>query len=502
MTVTFSSQDLAQIEGMGKEESAVRQQIEIFAKGIPATALTRACTVNDGIVQLNESQLQELSQTFDGAKAEGRVTKFVPASGAASRMFKALHGAREQLHNGETPEGAAIDQFKAELDNFAFIGEVREHLEAQGKSTDDLKAVLDVLLGEEAMGYGNKPKGLLRFHSYDGFVRTPVEEHLSEALAYATDSHGVGRIHFTVSPEHMDGFKSHVAEAMPAFEKLGLKAEITYSIQKKSTDTIAVTPENEPFRVDDDKLFFRPGGHGALISNVDDLKGDILFIKNIDNVVPDHLKEPTITYKKALGGLLVQIQNQIFTYLRRLDEGPADDALVDEILSFAVQNMGLSLNTSALGTDASGRGEALHRLLNRPVRICGMVKNEGEPGGGPFWVDGRDGMAIQIVESSQIDTGNEEQAAILSGATHFNPVDLVCGVRDYHGNAFDLSQFIDHDACFLSEKSLHGRPLKALELPGLWNGAMAYWNTCFVEVPLETFNPVKTVNDLLRDQHQ
>ena len=505
----FSQEDFAQIEKKGHKFELIRQQLAMFEKGVPFLQLNRACTVGDGIVQVPPSQHETLCALADEAQSAGRATKFVPASGAASRMFKALHAAKETLEAGKPVEDGAFRTFIDNLHRFAFYPELSERLAELGVTlSQPVEAahhlpVLQALLDDDAMNYGNLPKGLLQFHKEGDRVRTSVEEHFVEASAYGVDAEGTARLHFTVSPEHFEAFQDLVDEKRDDYERDGLKLEIGYSFQKPATDTIAVDMENLPFREESGQLLFRPGGHGALIENLNDLDGDILFIKNIDNVVPDRLKDTTILYKKILAGHLMRVQRALFAHLNWLDENELNPQKRDELFDFAAVELGFIAPEAARGLDDKEAHDYLHRLLNRPLRVCGMVKNEGEPGGGPFWVTGKDGaQSVQIVESSQIDHHDAEQAGILSSSTHFNPVDLVCAVRDYRDNRFNLPDYVDDDACFISEKSKSGKSLKALELPGLWNGAMASWNTVFVEVPLITFNPVKTVNDLLRDAHQ
>jgi len=352
------------------------------------------------------------------------------------------------------------------------------------------------MLKAEGLNYGQLPKGLLLFHKYPEGARTPMEEHLVEGALYAA-SNGEAHVHFTVSHEHMELFKQKVAEKADSFaKKYGIKYDITFSEQKPSTDTVAANPDNTPFRNDDGSLLFRPGGHGALIENLNEIDADVIFIKNIDNVVPDRLKPETVEWKQVIAGVLVTLQKQAFEYLKVLDAGATEEQL-KEIAKFV---------SECLCTDAKDRkvdASYLREKLNRPMRVCGVVKNVGEPGGGPFLTYNQDGtVSLQILESSQIDTNNEAYMKMFTQGTHFNPVDLVCAVKDYKGQPFDLPQFVDKTTGFISSKSKAGKELKALELPGLWNGAMSNWSTVFVEVPLGTFNPVKTVNDLLRDQHQ
>jgi hypothetical protein len=433
-------------------------------------------------------------------------------------MFKHLFSFREESGEekkkplegfGEKDFNSTYHFFK-NLDKFAFFQDLSESMEATGKSISraiedrDYDLILDHLLSLPGLNYGNLPKGMIKFHQYPGFSRTALGEHLVEGANYCKDAGGVVRIHFTVSPEHMEGFKALVDEVVPYYsEKFNVTYDISFSIQKPSTDTLAVDMSNEPFREEDGSLLFRPGGHGALIENLNDIDSDIIFIKNIDNVVPDHLKEETYRYKKVLGGLLLDVIEKINEYLAELENPNINNGRVYEIEKYCSSELSLQFPADFNNYSHDDKRETLQYMLNRPVRICGMVKNEGEPGGGPFWVRNSKGeVSLQIVESSQINKDDEQQAEILAGATHFNPVDLVCSVRDYKGQKFDLRKFVDPETGFISIKSKNGKQLKAQELPGLWNGAMANWITLFVETPIITFNPVKTVNDLLRPQHQ
>ena len=378
----------------------------------------------------------------------------------------------------------------------------------EGKSVDELmkdedyKLIVDTLLNIRGLNYGQLPKGLLSFHKYDDGVRTPIEEHLVEAALYAA-SNKQAYVHFTISHEHLELFKQKVTEKIAQYEaKYDVKLNVSYSEQKPSTDTIAVNPDNSPFRNDDGSLLFRPGGHGALIENLNDLEADIVFIKNIDNVVPDRLKKETIDWKMVIAGKLVELQKQTFDYLHLLDKGDYTRAELEEILSFLQHNL-FCESSEANTLDDNALAQYLYDKLNRPMRVCGMVKNVGEPGGGPFLAYNHDGtISLQILESSQIDKSNKDYVKMFTDGTHFNPVDIVCAIKNYKGEPFDLTKHVDKSTGFISSKSKNGRELKALELPGLWNGAMSDWNTIFVEVPLITFNPVKTVNDLLREQHQ
>ena len=504
----FTPEDRKQLSQKGISEQQIENQLRQFREGFPYLHLRAAASIGNGILSPSDSESQAFVEAWEMYKAEGHhITKFVPASGAASRMFKNLF----EFRDGEqdAPQSDFIRTFFERLHDFAFFpalddacvvvyGEPADALVEAGRFRDVVSALLD----DEGLGYGQLPKGLLQFHAYKDCARTPLEEHLVEAALYAT-SDGKADVHFTVSTEHRELFEELVERVLPEYEKLfGVHYHISFSEQKPSTDTLAATLDNEPFRTDDGRLLFRPGGHGALIQNLSELESDIIFIKNIDNVVPDRLKPATTLWKKVIAGVLVTLQRQAFSYLRRLDEGNVGRAELDEMCQFLRRE----LCTEVPGISELSEAElieTLRRKFNRPMRVCGMVRNVGEPGGGPFLAFNPDGsVSPQILESSQIDTHNPTYMAMFQGGTHFNPVDLVCATRDYQGNHFDLPRYVDPATGFISSKSKNGRELKALELPGLWNGAMSDWSTIFVEVPLETFNPVKTVNDLLRPQHQ
>jgi len=438
---------------------------------------------------------------------DASILKFVPASGAASRMFKDLFEFLESDKN--EPGNKFEEKFFGEIRKFAFYEELNAVcIKNEGKSIDELiaakqnKSIVANLLSDKGLNYGALPKGLLRFHSYSTEKRTPTQEHLVEGALYASNKSNVVNIHFTVSKEHRALFEKHLNESLSSFEtKFGVKYNVSFSEQKPSTDTIAADENNEPFR-DKGELVFRPGGHGALIENLNDLNGDIIFIKNIDNVVPDSLKPETVTYKKVIAGLLVQLQKQSFTYLKELESGTVSADKLAEISTFCETKLN-NLHDNIASLSEAELKAYLTAKLNRPIRVCGMVKNVGEPGGGPFMSVNSDGtVSPQILESSQIDMNNPADKAKMMGSTHFNPVDLVCGVKNYKGEKFNLVKYVDKNTGFISLKSKSGKELKALELPGLWNGAMSDWNTIFVEVPIATFNPVKTVNDLLRPEHQ
>lgn len=505
----FNKADLAHITAHGHTLETVLAQLEIFNRGVPFTHLQRPCTTGDGITVLQQSDMDRLGRLYTEAMAAGRVTKFVPASGAATRMFHALLAVYEQQGAVDSTIQRDFVHFKRNLARFAFYDDLQallgkhghqaETLLAQGRDTE----LLGYLLTAQGLNYAHLPKALLQFHRYADHRRTPLEEHLVEAAAYAQDAQQVARLHLTVSPVHMAAVQAHIAAVRQRYERHGVRYEITLSTQSPATDTVAVDLEHAPFRDEQGQILFRPGGHGALLGNLEALAADIVFIKNIDNVLPDHLKETTYRYKRALGGHLVALQQQIFSYLEALAAGTVDAALLREIWAFAQQQLSLTVPPEAFHAPQPEQVRVLFDRLNRPLRICGMVPHAGEPGGGPFWVQHPDGStSLQIVEASQVDVASPEQRAIFAASTHFNPVDIVCGLRDYRGQPFALKQFVDPATSFISHKTYAGRPLKALELPGLWNGAMAHWNTVFVEVPLSTFSPVKTVLDLLRPEHQ
>lgn len=507
----FSTNDKKQIESRGSKLSTILEQIENFKKGFPYLHIEHAAGIGNGIIRLDENELEKAVAFYEEKVAAGtQPLKFIPASGAASRMFKALFEALEQLNNGKDEaevlaENKAAKQYVEEFSNFAFAGEIAEIATKRGISLT-AKNKIGLLLNENGLNYGSLPKGLLKFHKYEKCERSPFEEHLVEGGLYGAGKTGKAVLHFTVSPEHQPGFEELFGKVKTKYEEeLGIAFDVSFSQQKPSTDTIAVDLENEPFRENDGSLLFRPAGHGALIENLNDLSTDIIFIKNIDNVVPDHLKEPTTVYKKALAGLLLKIQENLFFYQKELNE-KHPVALDSAFLAAASNFLENTLNTKPATNQYYTEKEELYHYLkekfNRPLRVCGMVKNEGEPGGGPFWARNSDGtISLQVVESSQIDPQSVQQQGIVKQASHFNPVDLVCAIKNYKGEKFDLTKFTDPATGFISIKSKDGKELKAQELPGLWNGAMSNWNTLFVEVPIETFNPVKTVNDLLREQH-
>lgn len=474
----FSTPDTEQIKTHGLTPEIVAQQLADFVCGFPYANITRPATVGDGITELSDPDIARYAEKYTAAQATKKIVKFVPASGAATRMFRDLF---EFLNTGTMND--VTRRVLDNLDKFAFWDDLRQFLPDTPTDRDKIACMLT----NAGLDYGNLPKGLIAFHKYDTYSRTALEEHLVEGAQYAA-ANGTVHIHFTVSPEHLAGFRALLARAVPEYSaRYGVKYDITMSNQSTSTDTIAVNPDNTPFRTDDGRLLFRPAGHGALIENLNNIDADIVFIKNIDNVTTDELRGDTIKYKHVLAGLLLSLQARAFEYLNNF---VAYD--LNEIRTFIKNDL-------CVRTSDDAPAEMLRQILNRPIRVCGMIKNIGAPGGGPFWVRDEHGTeSLQIVESSQIAPDARD---IMNASSHFNPVDLVCGTRDAHGKPFDLTAFVDHKAGFISEKSYGGHALRAMERPGLWNGAMAHWNTVFVAVPASTFTPVKVVTDLLSSLH-
>lgn len=506
----LTQEDKALLAKKGISEEQIAAQLACFEKGFPFLKLEAAASIGNGIVATTDSEQDAYIKAWEAYKNEGGhvVTKFVPASGAASRMFKNLFEFLGADYDEPTTDFEK--KFFSQIEHFAFYADLNEACRKNaGKDIPgllagkDYKAVVANLLEAAGLNYGALPKGLLKFHKYEDGARTPLEEHLVEGALYAAGADGKVNVHFTVSPEHRSLFEQLVGEKAAKYaEKYGVEYHVSFSEQKPSTDTIAADMDNRPFRDDKGHLVFRPGGHGALIENLNDLDSDIVFVKNIDNVVPDRLKADTVTYKQVLAGVLVTLQKKAFDYLRLIDSGQYTHEQIEEMIRFVQQELYCRKHDIKDLED----GDLILYLkskLNRPMRVCGMVKNVGEPGGGPFLAYNADGtVSLQILESSQIDMKDPEKKAMFEKGTHFNPVDLVCAIRDYQGRKFDLLRYVDPATGFISYKSKNGKDLKALELPGLWNGSMSDWNTVFVEVPLSTFNPVKTVNDLLREQHQ
>lgn len=496
----FRKEDIEQIEQRGSSVQTVEQQVERFKQGFPWMKIVAPATPERGIQVLDEAAVEAAAKYYDGAAINGKC-KFVPASGAASRMFKDLFSGLDALKAGkELADDAPAAKFVDQIQSFAFYTP-ELFGEQTCKCPEYRQAVLSMTLTDEGLGYGAKPKGVLKFHKYtDGEIRTAFAEHLVEAQNYMRNEDGTANLVVTISPEHQHLFEEAYAEVKAAYEaKYGVKYNITFTFQDKATDTIAVDVENKPFRTETDSLLFRPAGHGALIYNLNRIEEEVVSIKNIDNVANERLLPETATWKKVLLGKALELRDKIYGYLNALD-AEATPALCDEIEAFLDNTLCVTLPAAA---DFEARVAALRAKLNRPIRVAGMVKNQGEPGGGPFIIAEKDGStSLQVLESVQINMSDDHARECLASATHFNPVDIVCCLHDYKGQSFDLLQYVDEDAGFISSKSYQGRELKALELPGLWNGAMSNWNTLFVEVPLATFNPVKVVLDLLRPAHQ
>lgn len=482
----FSSKDLDYMAQRGNDIQVVEKQFAYFEKGFPYAKLDRIATLNDGIFRIEDHSISKWIADYNRLSKEKQIIKFVPASGAATRMFKDLF---EALSADETQYSPKMNIFFDQLSQYAFYNDLKVSC-----NSDNKKEILKTLLTETGLNYGNLPKAMLKFHLYDEYSRTAAEEHLVEAALYAVCQNRDCYIHFTVSPNHLEGFRNLINSVLTEYEtKYNVTYHISYSIQDPATDTLASEMNNTPFRDSKGNLLFRPGGHGALIKNLNNLKADLIFIKNIDNVTREDKLQPTIDYKKICAALLFRLQEKCFSYLKSIDNGNLSSDQISEIYTFASKDLGICF------TSNNPSIAEIKSKLNRPIRVCGMVKNEGEPGGGPFWVkNNKNEISCQIVESSQINLKDQDQKLIFDQSTHFNPVDMVCSTIDYQGNYFDLQKFVDDETGFISEKSYEGRTLKAMELPGLWNGAMAEWITLFVEVPLATFNPVKTIFDLLK----
>jgi nicotinamide riboside kinase len=509
----FTSTDFMDIYHRKSNLDTLEYQFQIVRNGLPKINLDRPAVINDGIMSITNEEAIYHANYFDEKKKNLKLKKFVPASGAATRMFKFLNEFFNDYKPNKETINAYINRkkdknlyiFLVAKEMFAFYDAVLEtaktlvsDFDTASKDAKDY-AFIKAMLSPKYFDFANKPKGVLPFHKYDNYIATAIEEHLNECVSYAT-SNDKSNLHFTVSEEHQSNFETIVNEIKSKFETQNNSSIcVKYSYQDKATDVIALDLEGNPFRDENNQLVFRPGGHGALIENLNNLHADIVFIKNIDNVIQNQV-EVVALYKKALAGILIQIQEEVFNYLHLLDIGSISNENLNEIVSFLETKLKISVLEDFSKYTKESKIEHLQNILNRPIRVCGMVKNEGEPGGGPFWVrDAKGNVFLQIIEASQIE---KNQVKILEKATHFNPVDLVCGTKNYQGQHFDLTQFVDKNTGFIVEKNKNGKPLKAFELPGLWNGAMAHWLTIFVEVPLVTFNPVKTVNDLLKPAHQ
>ena len=499
--------DFQTLEQKGKTSEQLQEELKMLKTGFPFLKIEAAATIGDGISAFDDATKEEYKRIWnDYLNDGGKVVKMVPASGAASRMFKDLFAFANG--NSETPNNDFISSFFNGIEKFAFFPMLNKKcIELFSKSVNTLMSenrhrdIVRTLILKEGLNYGSLPKALLEFHKVMGGSRVAMEEHLAEGAQYATCNNGTVNIHFTVSDEHMSLVESKIEEIKGMLEhEYGVNYDISLSVQKPGTDTVAANMDGTPYR-ENGKLFFRPGGHGALIENLNDLDGDVIFIKNIDNVVPDGYRDITIEYKQVIGGVLIEAKRKIDEYTALLKNNKANADQLCEMLKFLRETLCIT-NDNAENMNQEELADYILRKLNRPIRVCGMVRNEGEPGGGPFLTYNQDGtVSPQILESTQINPEDPKVMAMMKEATHFNPVDLVCYIRDTDGNKFNLPEFVDKNTGFISIKSRKGVEIKALELPGLWNGAMSDWNTILVEVPSKTFNPVKTVNDLLRPAH-
>ncbi|WP_298519575.1 DUF4301 family protein [uncultured Kordia sp.] len=513
--MNFSKKHTEQIEAKGLTLLQVEEQLDKFEKKIPYTDITEHASIQRGILKLTAATEEAYIKAYKDEYQRFEIIKFTPASGAATRMFKFLYKFLENYNPQKDSINSYINKEKEPevrlffigLEKFPFYEDVLKLMNKTAldriKRPDEFnRDFVHTLLAETGLNYGNYPKGLLPFHKYKNHLSTPFQEHLFEAANYACRN-GKAKLHFTISKHHYDKFKETERNILPNIkEKTGCDFEISYSYQLEETDTVAVDPKNRPILDAEGNLVFRPGGHGALIENLNAMDADLIFIKNIDNVVVNTYSEEISRYKKILAGKLISVQQKAFKFMEMLHNGVSDEEL-NTILNFLFTELNIQISEEFEKYSQKYQIEYLIDKLNRPIRVCGMVKNEGEPGGGPFWVKHENGsISLQIVESAQIDKKNEYHQSIQKLATHFNPVDIVCGVKDYHGNKYDLTRFVDRKSYFIASKSKSGKKIKALELPGLWNGGMAFWNTIFVEVPLVTFNPVKTINDLLKPTHQ
>lgn len=516
--MNFTKKDIEQIESKGISIETIEEQLSLFQEGIPATILLEPATLNGGIKSLDNDTVSYYSKVFESKKNDLEILKFVPASGAATRMFKFLYEFLKNYNPLEQSINSYLNRKKQEemrlfifgMNKFPFYDQVLNKMKEEGNDFDHLNFnqkvwhFANTILNEDLLNFGNYPKGLLPFHEYkNNVISTAFEEHLFETALYTSDNKEA-KLHFTISEHFKDSFTQEFQRIEQKVEKkTETEFQIDFSYQQGISDTIAVNSKNEPFRNHDGSLLFRPSGHGALLSNLNEIDADIVFIKNIDNIVVYKHKEEVATYKKVLAGILLELQGKIFEYLNQLDSEKVSESLIDEITQFMCTEINVKLTREYYKYTEKYKVDYIKNILNRPIRICGMVKNEGEPGGGPFWIRDQYGdVSLQIVESAQINDNNLSQKKIFEASTHFNPVDIVCGIKNYKGKKFDLKNFVDKGSAFITHKTKSGKAIKALELPGLWNGSMAYWNTVFVEVPIITFNPVKTVNDLLKRPHQ
>ena len=515
--INILKQELSEFDFSQLDLESIKDQLKLFINGVKIPELVKPCTLGDGIVKINESEFDVLLNLHKTAAENSRLMKFVPASGAASRMFQKIQSVINKTENFtledlgkrsfEDKESKAVYELLINLHQLAFYDDLKNILSLDESGIAELAKnspaiILKAILFKTGLDYSSKPKGAIKFHRYSNGCRTAFKEQVYESLNYVLDKNNCLRIHFTISEEHKNLFVE-IIEQVKSELKNDYSVEITYSFQKKSTDTIAVNENNNILLDKSGKMIMRPAGHGALIENLNDLDADILVIKNIDNLTTENLSAETVLYKKLLTGYLIKLQNQVIDYLHLLEKQEIEPKILDDISEFAERNLFVTKPNDFESWNKNQKHKFYFDKLNRPIRVCGMVKNQGEPGGGPFWIKATDGsLSLQIIEQAQINMNDENQKNIFKQSTHFNPVDLVCAIRDYKNNKFDLHKFVDHQSGIITKKSKDGIELKALELPGLWNGSMADWITIFVEVPISTFNPVKEINDLLRKEHQ
>lgn len=516
--MTFEAHDIGYLESIGKTQQESESELELLRTGVPSINLHKRCTAGDGITALTREQELKYVEIYDKAMLEGRCMKFVAASGAASRMFNAPIRCLQKgwttrdLLDGMSRQGDcdAEDclQLMTNLSKFAFFSDLKYLMSSKKLDLEYLLkggeygSILENLLEEDGLGYGTMPKALIPFHLYTEGARTALEEHLIESAGYLVDHDKVARIHFTLSPDHEDKVREHVKKVLSSLESTGIHFDVEFSVQAHSTNTVVLDQDNDPLRDDAGQVLLRPSGHGALLENLNSLQGDIVFIRTIDNVLPDEFKDLVCFYNKILGGYLLALQEELFRFLRILSTGDFDEAKLMKIVEFAELKMNVRLPEGFSQMCLGKKAGNLFKRMNAPLRVCGMVRNSSYPGGRPFWIADKTGVeSLQIVESAQIDKHDQEQKRIWNSCEFFNPADIVCGVRDYEGKCFDMTEFIDPELSFVSEKTYKGRRCMVLERPGLWNGCMAYWNTVFLEIPALTLHPVKTILDLLNKQN-
>lgn len=509
---TFSAADIEQMNNLGLGIETVGQQVDILSRGSSFVRVQAPATPGKGIIVYHTQEIETYVSEFEKEIQNKKLLKFIPASGAATRMFKDLfqfienYSPETSLH---TPAISNTLTLMQSLKKMAFYEALKASLLKQNLdleclfSSKDYVPIVKQLLEKQGLNYADLPKGLLLFHAYENEIRTAFEEHMVEGSTYAKNADGCVCLHFTVSPEHKELFEILLEQVRQKYEqRFGVKYQVSFSFQSLATNTVSLTEDNQLFRNEDTSLEFRPGGHGSLLDNLSQLDADVVFVKNIDNVTLDERKADTVLYKKLLCVLLLKLQQQCFAYLHKLESSPLPISELQLIERFSTEQLNIVMPSNYSSSKAKEKQKFLFQQLNRPIRVCGMVKREDEPGGGPFWVRNANGnLSLQIVETSEIEVSDIEQKACLEASEYFNPVDLVCGLKNYKGEKFNLQNYADKERCFVSIKSKNGRTLKALEHPGLWNGAMSNWISLFVAVPLSTFTPVKTVNDLLRKEH-